>query len=56
MVTARTGKLDCEICDFDFFTTYGIHGKGFAECHHTKPVSELKPGELTKLADLAIVW
>ncbi|MDO6522910.1 HNH endonuclease [Shimia thalassica] len=25
------------------------------ECHHTVPVSEMKPGDKTKLSDLALV-
>ena len=45
----------CEACGFDFEQTYGNLGKDFAECHHSKPVSELKPGEKTKLTDLRIV-
>lgn len=47
--------LTCEVCGFDFHTTYGAIGRGYAECHHIKPVSSLQPGETTKLADLAIV-
>ena len=52
---AETGKLICEACGFDFERTYGSLGKEFAECHHQKPVSELKSGEKTKLTDLRIV-
>ncbi|MBT3031446.1 MAG: HNH endonuclease [Candidatus Thiodiazotropha sp. (ex Lucina pensylvanica)] len=40
---------------FDFSEKYGKLGEGFAECHHTKPPSTLKPGEKTKLSDLAVV-
>jgi len=55
-VLADTGKLECEVCRFDFAINYGVKlGYGFAECHHKKPVSELKKGETTKLTDLAIV-
>jgi 5-methylcytosine-specific restriction protein A len=50
-----TGKLACEVCGFDFHQTYGEHGHGFAECHHTKPISKLLPGEKTRASDLAIV-
>lgn len=52
---SETGKLICEACGFDFEQTYGSLGKEFAECHHERPVSELKPGEKTKLSDLRIV-
>jgi len=34
---------------------YGKHGKGFIECHHKKPVSEIQEGENNKLSDLAVV-
>ncbi|MEW8459446.1 MAG: HNH endonuclease [Candidatus Thiodiazotropha endolucinida] len=54
-VLEKTGKLECEVCGFDFSEKYGALGHGFAECHHTKPVSSLKPGEKTKLSDLAVV-
>ncbi|MEH6517278.1 MAG: HNH endonuclease [Halioglobus sp.] len=51
----HTGKLECEACSFDFANIYGELGEGFAECHHKKPVSELQPGEKTKLSDLALL-
>ena len=54
-VQKKTGALKCEACDFDFKEVYGELGDGFAECHHKKPVSQLKPGETTKLEDLAIL-
>lgn len=49
------GRLLCEVCDFCFQKTYGERGDGFIECHHTKPVSELKVGETTKLSELSLV-
>lgn len=49
------GQLCCEACGFDFQATYGQRGEGFIECHHTKPVSELLPGETTKLNELALL-
>ncbi len=52
---ASDGKLACAACGFDFEATYGDYGKGFIECHHTVPVSELKPDARTRLADLALV-
>lgn len=54
-VLTATGKLECEACAFDFKEKYGDIGKGFAECHHNKPISALKAGEKTKISDLAIV-
>lgn len=49
------GRLYCEVCSFDFETAYGERGAGFIECHHTKPVSELRPGERTKVDDLVLL-
>lgn len=49
------GRLVCEACSFDFATIYGPLGDGFAECHHVRPLSTLRPGEKTHLNDLAIV-
>jgi len=49
------GKLECEACGFDFEAVYGELGHGYAECHHTTPLSELGESTRTRLADLAIV-
>ena len=54
-VVASNGKLVCEVCGFDFQAKYGELGEGFAECHHEVPVSELKPGQRTKMEELRIV-
>jgi len=50
-----TGRLLCEVCDFDFAVVYGPLGEGFAECHHRVPLSELDGEAPTRLIDLAIV-
>ncbi len=54
-VFAQTMALKCEVCGFDFADVYGELGSQFAECHHTKPVSEMKAGEKTRQSDLSIV-
>jgi ribosomal protein L44E len=54
-VRHETGRLQCEVCGFDFESVYGELGSGFAECHHTKPLADLRAAETTKVADLAIV-
>ena len=54
-VLAATGKLECEVCTFDFGARYGEHGEGFMEVHHRTPVSELAAGAKTRLSDLALV-
>jgi len=54
-VLSELGKLECECCQFDFMKVYGKRGEDYIECHHKNPVSELKKGQRTKLADLALV-
>lgn len=51
----KHGKLDCEVCSFDFYKTYGELGKGFIECHHRKPLKEIQEESETMLKDLALV-
>jgi len=54
-VLKREGKLECEACGFDFQKRYGLE-KPFIECHHLKPLAELRPGQRTTLKDLALVF
>ncbi|MDB4499283.1 HNH endonuclease [Akkermansiaceae bacterium] len=54
-VLQATGNLRCEACGFDYSDVYPQLGDGFCECHHDKPVSELRPGEKTKMKDLRVV-
>ena len=49
------GSLFCECCDFDFENKYGKRGKGFIECHHNTPISEIDVETKTKLDDLSLV-
>ncbi len=49
------GLLECEVCTFDFEKGYGKLGKGFMECHHKLPLSEIEIEATTKLEDLALV-
>jgi 5-methylcytosine-specific restriction enzyme A len=51
----KFGKLDCEVCGFDFSKIYGELGKGFIECHHRIPLSEIKGESETSVEDLALV-
>jgi len=50
-----TGRLSCEVCDFDFSETYGQHGDGFCEVHHLKSLSQANGEIETELNDLAVV-
>ncbi|MGO9340099.1 MAG: HNH endonuclease [Terracidiphilus sp.] len=54
-VLRAKGKLLCEVCQFDFEARYGSRGRGFIECHHTKPVTSLAEGAKTHINDLALV-
>jgi 5-methylcytosine-specific restriction enzyme A len=54
-VQEKYGVLACEVCGFDFEKVYGGIGKGFAECHHLIPLSQLMNVTTTKLSDLAIL-
>ena len=49
------GRLYCIVCEFDFEKTYGKRGDGYIEAHHTMPVSEMRPGDKTKIEDIALV-
>ena len=53
-ILAATGLLACEVCGFDFFTTFGERGRGFCEVHHLKALAEGGQRE-TVLDDLAVV-
>lgn len=49
------GAVSCEVCSFDFQSTYGELGEGYIEVHHLNPVHLLKPGMKTRLEDLALL-
>lgn len=51
----ETGRLECDVCGFDFLAIYGPLGEGFIEAHHRRPVHQLDGNENTKAADLALV-
>ena len=53
-VLEATGRLSCEVCNFDFGARYGPHGYGYAECHHRLPLS-MAGASRTYLKDLAVV-
>ncbi|POZ50052.1 HNH endonuclease [Methylovulum psychrotolerans] len=50
-----TGKLCCEVCEFDFSVTYGKYGEGFCEVHHLKKLAKSDGVVKTELQDLAVV-
>jgi len=52
---SKHGCLKCEICGFDFKQHYGDIGEGFIEGHHIKPVSQIQPGEKTKIDDIVLL-
>ena len=54
-VLKKTGKLDCEICNFNFKDKYGEIGDGFIECHHIVPLSSLEPESVVTIKDLILL-
>ncbi len=36
--TKESGRIVCEVCEFDFEQKYGLIGKGFIEIHHEEPI------------------
>lgn len=54
-VLEKTGKLCCEVCNFNFKESYGKFGKNFCEIHHLKKLSEADGVITTELSDLAVV-
>jgi 5-methylcytosine-specific restriction protein A len=54
-IVDSTGRLECEVCGFDFQSFYGELGEGFCEAHHLQPLSKMDGEVNTTLEDLAIV-
>lgn len=48
------GKLACEACGFDFESVYGLLGRDYIECHHTRPLALSGP-TITRASDLALL-
>lgn len=51
----RHGKLECELCSFNYEKVYGEAGAGFMECHHKNPLHTLIEKTKTSLDDLMLV-
>ncbi|MFZ5496370.1 MAG: HNH endonuclease [Verrucomicrobiota bacterium] len=53
----HANRLFCEVpgCGFDFEKRYGAVGRGYAQVHHRKPLSDYSAPSVTKLSDLVIV-
>ncbi|MBU2709384.1 HNH endonuclease [Zooshikella marina] len=51
----NNATLHCEVCGFGFEEKYGDRGRGFIEAHHTVPVSDIEPGQKTRIEDIALV-
>jgi 5-methylcytosine-specific restriction protein A len=54
-VLQRVGRLTCEVCGFCFAIAYGEIGDDVIECHHRRPLSELRQRQRTSLGDLALL-
>ena len=51
----KQGFYKCEACGFRFDKVYGERGHKFIEGHHIKPVSKMKPGDITLPEDIALL-
>jgi predicted HNH restriction endonuclease len=51
----KHGSLYCEACEINFEEVYGERGRDYIEAHHTKPVSQMTEGELTRIEDIAML-
>jgi 5-methylcytosine-specific restriction enzyme A len=45
----------CEVCGLAPLHVYGGLGRSVLECHHRLPLSQYRPGQRTKIEDLALV-
>lgn len=52
---AQTGRLECDVCGFNFRAVYGELGADFMEAHHTVPVSSMAEPAITRIEDVALV-
>jgi hypothetical protein len=52
---SKHGSLFCEVCTFKFTDSYGSHGEGFIEAHHTVPLGSLTEETETRVEDLRMV-
>lgn len=48
------GRIQCEVCTFNFADTYGDRGRDYIEVHHRTPLHVTGPTR-TNLADLALL-
>ncbi|HGE70986.1 TPA: hypothetical protein ENX78_09135, partial [Candidatus Poribacteria bacterium] len=51
----RRGFLGCEICGFDFYTTYGEVRRSFIEAHHTLDITKYTKEMDVKIVDFIAV-
>jgi len=54
-VLRSKGKLDCEVCGFNFENNYGLLGKEFCEVHHKNAIANYDGEDITTIDDLAIL-
>lgn len=51
----KTGKLECEACNFDFAKNYGESGAGFIEAHHRVPIASIAAPTHVRIEDFELV-
>lgn len=52
---AVSGRVVCAACGFDPAAAYGVQGLGAIECHHTRALRDMVPGDVTRVEDLALL-
>jgi 5-methylcytosine-specific restriction protein A len=51
----RSDSYACEVCGFDRKKRHAPLSDAAIECHHRVPLAQLRPGQRTRLSDLALV-
>ena len=57
LILAKKTNSDgcCEVCDFNFSETYGLHDKDCLVAHHLVPIGKRKGPTKTALSDIALL-
>jgi len=51
----KNKMMNCEVCGFSFFETYGVLGEGFIEAHHINPFHKGEGQRVTKKEDIKFI-
>jgi hypothetical protein len=48
------GHIQCSVCSFDFYVSYGERGRGYIEIHHQKPIFQYEDQDTAKFLEQAL--